>query len=311
MTDLRLIDEVFNLSNHIMKTTKHVRLNSGRMTDCVEAMLKEPREEKQVDDKKINMSDNTTSNIILEELVADSVNYCYWQFNSGYRPIDAGSTKMRNLLDSNFESDRALMSNINLAAELRNFYSAMVRNRFPLMDKRLTHLNALTRCSLYQSASNMHSYESAKCVAMDMVDIVQGGYPMQTAFKNLVSRVDGFGEDPFLKRAILFFLQLNRILGLYEEEIKILPIPADYQVPKIMNGLGLFTYTPPLNEKIINGEHLQENGPEEMSIRAAAIQVASILGEETGWSPSEVDGWFFARRKNTNSPFHCCITSNY
>lgn len=48
-----------------------------------------------------------------------------------------------------------------------------------------------------------------------------------------------------------------------------------------------------------------------MEIRAATIKTALYISQQTGLSPSEVDGWFFTKRNEIKGPFHLCITSNY
>jgi hypothetical protein len=221
----------------------------------------------------------------------------------------AGSTKMRELLDQSFDAKKALHGRMDLIAQLREFYRAMMINRFPLMDKRREHLYALARPFLSYGATNAHADYSGS-VAHILVHWITEGVDVHTALKFLITEVDGFGDDPFLKRAFLFFLQLNRILGIYKE-VKEFPIPADYQVPKMLHHYNILKYSPELEKKIISGVHLQENSPEEMAIRAAAILACQQLGEETGWSASNIDGWFFIRRRQVDGPFHLCITSNY
>jgi hypothetical protein len=178
------------------------------------------------------------------------------------------------------------------------------------MEKRLIHLNALARRNYILPATSRTVYKGDP-IAFQMVDMIAQRRDFQSVFHFLITYIDGFGDDPFLKRAILFFLQLNRIFGIYDDEIKDLPIPADYQVPKMMHSMGIINYSHRITFKISNGHHFQENSPEEMSIRAATIIAARQLGVLTGMSPADVDGWFFMQRKECSDPFHLCITSNY
>ena len=151
------------------------------------------------------------------------------------------------------------------------------------------------------AATNASPHQTDHSVAHILVNWIANGVNLDKALDFLITEVDGFGDDPFLKRAFLFFLQLNRILGLYEDEVKEFPVPADYQVPKMLNHYKIIEYSDVLQNKIDLGIHLTENGPEEMAIRAATIIACQKLGEITGWSASDVDGWFFIRRKEPTS----------
>lgn len=294
---------------------EHVSINYQALETVANDMLANPMPEKQVDKHKIKQKIDASSKegqeIILKELVSDSINYCYWLCDAGTRPNGSGSTRMRELLERSFNANLAMRGRLDLVAQLRNFYRAMLINRFPLMDKRREHLYALTRPLTMYGETNNSPHHTSNSVAHILVGNISRGWPMDKALDFLITEVDGFGDDPFLKRAFLFFLQLNRILGIYEDEVKHLPVPADYQVPKMLRFYGVLDYSSELKQKIYDGVHLPENGPEEMAIRAATILACRALGDVTGWPASDVDGWFFIRRKKSDSPFHLTITGNY
>jgi hypothetical protein len=304
-------NHIFDMSNKILEQTPHVHINTKALVSVAEEMVKSPMIKKQVDAKYISMERESIQEIVLKELVADSINYCYWQYNSEYRPNGAGSSLMRNILDESFDAKLAMHSNIDLEYQLRNFYRCLMVERFPLMDKRLQHLTALTRQMPMIAETARSASHIGQSVGRLFTEMVCDDMTFNTLFKFLITEIDGYGDDPFLKRASLFFLQLNRILGMFPTEIRELPIPADYQVPKMMWSYSLIQYSPELERKIFFGEHLIENSPEEMALRAAAVVVGFQLAIRTGWSPSDVDGWFFIRRNECQKPFHLCITSNY
>jgi hypothetical protein len=303
------------MSQKILDLSNDVHIDTSRLVETAQRMTHNPPLKKQVDDnivkKPVDLNSKEAQGIILKELVSDAVNYCYWQFSSKYRPNDAGSTRMRELLEQSFDPDLAIISTADLTAQLRDFYRAMMINRFPLMDKRLQHLIALARPFIMKGASSRRAYNSKQPVSLLFVQMITENFPFERLFNFLITEIDGYGDDPFLKRACLFFIQLNRILGLFEEEVKVFPIPADYQVPNMLFHHGVLVYSPVLEHKIATGTHLEENGPEEMAIRAGTIVAGKELGERTGWSSSDVDGYFFTRRHHVNSLFHLCITSNY
>lgn len=312
---MQVIEHVFDMSQKILDLSNNVHIDTARLEETAHRMIKNPPLEKQVDDHKVKdvlyLNSIEAQEIILKELVSDAVNYCYWQFSSKYRPNGAGSTRMRELLEQSFDPKLAVLSSANLTAQLRDFYRAMMINRFPLMDKRLQHLMALTRPLVMVGASNRRAYIGERPVGHEFVQMIREGFKFKTLFKFLITEIDGYGDDPFLKRACLFFIQLNRILGLFEDEVKVFPLPADYQVPNMLFHHGVLVYSPVLEHKIATGTHLEENGPEEMAIRAGTIVAGKELGKLTGWSSSDVDGYFFTRRHHVNSLFHLCITSNY
>jgi len=313
---MKISNHIFDMSKRILDLSPNVHINMAILGDVAKKMSDSPMVEKQVDDHKlakvIGLDSSEAQAIILKELVSDSVNYCYWQFSSDYRPNGAGSTKMRSLLEQSFNAEIAMRSNLNFESQIREFYRAMMINRFPLMDKRLQHLTALTRPITMIGATNQNAFHSNECVGRLITRMICEEYSFEHVFDFLETEIDGYGDDPFLKRASLFFLQLNRILGLYPDECKLLPIPADYQVPKMLYFYGILEYAPVLEHKVMTSQHLEENGPEEMAIRAGAVVAGFELAIRTGWSPADVDGWFFSRRNEPkNLPFHLCITSNY
>jgi hypothetical protein len=312
---IEAIDYVFKLSEDIVNQANHVTLNEAKIKEFAEFMKSEPMKEKQVDKHKIkveNYTENEKKCIILNELVADSINYCYWQYNSRIRPFGAGSTRMREILDTFFDAEHAFVNDINFEYQIRQFIKALQRNRFPMMKERIENLDALCIPYIMRGASTyMSAYAYANVAITFTKMVVSGEYSFPFLFDFLITEIDGYGDDPFLKRACLFFLQLNRILGMFEEWVKDFPVPADYQVPKLMHYHGLFDYSPKLTTMIDNGNHLEENGPMEMEIRAATVHTGKLLCDEIGWPASNVDGWFFTRRNECQDPFHLCKTSNY
>lgn len=312
---MEISNHIFKMSKTILNQSPHVTIKWGRLSEVAKEMSQFPLLDKQVDDHKlaqvIGLGSKESQDIILKELVSDSVNYCYWQFSSDYRPNNAGSTRMRELLEDSFNANLAMHSNMDFEAQIRNFYRAMMINRFPLMNKRLQHLTALTRPLVMVGETGRHAFHSSECVGRTMTRMVCEEFSFKHLFNFLITEVDGYGDDPFLKRASLFFLQLNRILGLYPDECAMLPIPADYQVPKMLMHYKIVEYSATLEHQVMTGQHLQENSPKEMAIRAAAVVCGFELAIRTGMSPADVDGWFFSRRNESELPFHLCITSNY
>ena len=121
----------------------------------------------------------------------------------------------------------------------------------------------------------------------------------------------GYGKDLFLKRAFLFIIQMYRRLGLFKDEIHKIPVPADYQIPKMLRMLGCIKYNYPLDLMVADGRLISEGSLLECEIRAATIVVCKKIADLAGCSCADVDTYLFANRKTCRDPFHLTVTTNY
>jgi hypothetical protein len=129
--------------------------------------------------------------------------------------------------------------------------------------------------------------------------------------QKMVSLFPGFASDMFLKRASLFFIQLFRRFGWFAEDLNNLHVPADYQVPKMLNHYGCIIYAEDLTDAIENNTIIEKHSQAECEIRAATVLAIKKLCDLTGWNVAEVDGYFFTRRHDATNPFHLTITTDY
>ena len=127
----------------------------------------------------------------------------------------------------------------------------------------------------------------------------------------MVQLFPGYASDIFLKRACLFFAQLNRKFGWFEKDMYDLPVPADYQVPKMLEHHRILQYDVSLQQAIDDESQIPKGSLVECEIRAATIVACRQLGKETGWSMPQIDGYFWLRRKEATNPFHLTVTSDY
>jgi hypothetical protein len=127
----------------------------------------------------------------------------------------------------------------------------------------------------------------------------------------MVQIFPGYASDIFLKRAMLFFAQLNRKFGWFEEALKTAPVPADYQVPKMLEHYGILDYDEDLYFAIENEIQIPKGSLAECEIRAGTIISCMLLCRETGWGMPDVDGYFWLRRKEAQNPFHLTVTTDY
>ena len=90
-----------------------------------------------------------------------------------------------------------------------------------------------------------------------------------------------------------------------------MPVPADYQIPKMLEGMGCINYNYILSEKIQNGELIPAGSIEECEIRAATMLAGKRLAELSGKTMCDIDTYLWLKRKEVDKPFHLTITTNY
>jgi hypothetical protein len=244
----------------------------------------------------ITNEDGSISFLMLYELIANSINYCYWYGNNVFRPRGASSVKMYSLLTDSFEEMDKLektgtySEKLKLEIIIEKLIKKLSRERFPLLEQRIKHLNELLKkpIAAYDGTSKIE----------EMLDYIITSFP-------------GYAQDLFLKRALLYIIQLNRLCGVFEDEMNTVPVPADYQVPKMLNHFGCIVYSLDLSERIRQGILIPEGSLEECEIRASTIKVCGMLAIEANCKPSDVDTYLWTKRKQCNKPFHLTITTNY
>lgn len=108
----------------------------------------------------------------------------------------------------------------------------------------------------------------------------------------------GFGQDPFRKKAILaiqmFAGWLDGRPGPATPIAYDLPIPSDYQIPRILAWKGAIEVSDAFAAKIRNTDALLDASSEEvMHMRAAAALVAHALAQAADVTDDVVDGALF------------------
>jgi len=284
---MKLVEDVFEIAESFMKDSKYVKLNESRIKEMSDTMLTAGKPTFPIPDVK-----DPFKGIVLE-MVAASVNYCYWYGRPDIRPCGASSTRMYELLMNcffDFEYTDHFKECLN------RFGRALSINRFPLLQERINHLKEL------------------EFSAMDMCFNIE--YRHSTGnitefFTDLVEYIPGFGSDIFLKRASLFFIQLFRRFGWFANDLNLLHVPADYQIPKMLEHYNCIQYHKSLKQAILDHQLIPKNSLQECEIRAATIMAIKKMCEITKWNVAEVDGFFFTRRHDCTNPFHLTITTDY
>jgi len=252
--------------------------------------------------------------LVLYELIANSINYCYWYGRSDIRPNGASATKMYELLDASFrevlKDEIEALSHPGVYLDLqsiknliaKDFAKRLVIERFPMLGQRAAHLKEIKNLNFDKTFLPLiERYKNGK-----------GCGEVEEWIEILVQNIPGFAADPFLKRAILFVMQLYRGTGFFgEEQIKKLPVPADYQIPKMLRYLGCIQYETSLLRSVMKGDLIPEGSQMECEIRAATIVVCSMIAEEAKCTCEVVDTYLWSKRNECKEPFHLTVTANY
>ena len=293
-----MISSVYEVSKEFMKNPQWVEIDYEQVYKIANAMISTGVSQF----PRIPEKDRKDRSIISQELVASSINYCYWYGKSTIRPNNSSSTKMYELVEQSFSNYDPFSADTSFKACVSRLTKRLATNRFPLLEERVKHLTEVAMVGEHIVQEIHRGFINNQCKPeTDGYRFVQ---PM-------IELLPGFASDIFLKRLSLFFLQLYRKLGYYESMMEYLPVPADYQVPKMLKHFGCISYHPVLDAMVQNNDHISKGSLKECEIRAATVIVCQELQKETGWNISDIDSWLWLRRKECNDPFHLTITTDY
>lgn len=104
----------------------------------------------------------------------------------------------------------------------------------------------------------------------------------------------GFGGDPFLKKAILALqLTASHAAARGEKVSCDLPIPSDYQIPRVLTWLGVIGLTESFTGKLRAGNLINVESDEVTAFRAAAIVACADIAAAAGVEDRIVDELLF------------------
>lgn len=240
------------------------------------------------------------------ELIADSVNYQYWYGKHDVRPNKACANEMYELLNLSFsfvEREFYPAKGWDVCQEAcKIFIEYLSLARFPNIENRIKHVREVNSL-IIDGGMDTIRYLSNK--------IINNNISVNEFLTIIISKLPGYAEDLFLKRSFLLPIMLYRRVQWFKDEIGIIPIPADYQIPKMLEGLGCIGYDYVLSEKIQDGELIPAGSLEECEIRAATMLAGRRLAELSGHTMCDVDTYLWLKRKEIDKPFHLTITTNY
>ena len=127
-----------------------------------------------------------------------------------------------------------------------------------------------------------------------------------------------FKQDLFFKKGIFAVMitgrmlpELKELYPAYKTVLQQLPVPADYQIPKMLRHYGLIEFSDELASLVDNSVPLSENSEMELNIRATTVLACEMLAQGNDCSVDVVDAYLFMKRKERDALHHLCVTERY
>lgn len=203
--------------------------------------------------------------------------------------VDGSGSRALQLWIDKLKTD-SILPGVNVADLTRQESTLLY---LPLLDRIPFKMERHDVCMEFTSTNRMMALHSILSHAGR-----DGIYRFDLCHADALARIypAGFGQDPFRKKAILAFTTFSGHLASRGIPVKsALPIPADYQLPRIFQWLGVLTAGSEIMTAI-NGERLLDPlSPEVMTLRAGAIVAAADLAALAGTDDYLVDTTLFTR----------------
>jgi len=285
----RLISEVRHMSLDFTGEGMPVSVNEEGIRNLADKMVADGKMPFNVE----STGDLNQASSILIDLIASAINYCFWYGRYDFVPTK--HERSYSMYDIVINAVRDHFQGYVDHEVVNAIIERLTFDRYPLLEDRIRHILEVS----------IGTQEFVMFVIMNKQNDVR------IVLHELVRRYSGFASDMFLKRAFLFVIQLNRKLGYFEDSINTIPVPADYQVPKMLEHFGCIKYTEDLKSKINSHTMIPKSSIEEVSIRSGTILACDWLSDLTGWTRAEVDAWLWLKRRECDKPFHLTITTDY
>lgn len=122
---------------------------------------------------------------------------------------------------------------------------------------------------------------------------------------------ESFG-DPYLKKIQLAFFEIFELMKIKYPRLQLdVTVAADYQIPKVLNGLSILEYSNGLKNKIRNHIILYEGSEEEKAIRSASILACEEISKYHNIPIPLLDKYLWEERNKFTENFHLTITKRY
>lgn len=253
-----------------------------------------------------NIEAGDIKRLIIYELLACSINYCYWYGNPNIRPNGSSSTKLYKIMDEAFSPENNVSTygddfwERQIGMWLIVIECRMVEERFPLLKERWDHLRKTKALDIV--ANTIH-----QTIQEDKMDENK----LHALYGAIMKNIPSYCDDLFLKRVSLFFIMLYRRMGLLKDVIHLIPCPIDYHIPNMLRHYQLIRYNEELAGVIERKELIPKCSRMETEIRAASLLMTRKVAEACDTTPTDVDTFLFLNRKKAETPFHLTITTDY
>lgn len=247
----------------------------------------------------------TEEEIIRYALLVNSINHQFWDVSGGEFERYANNGKVGAL---------AMMDGLSRWVESAGSLGAMEADLPVSEDQVKKFFGPIPDPAGRAAALTEALGPQGKAAAQRMAESLAKGATWGVAVAAEISAFLPIGfEDPFLKKSQLCLWMAKGMLevrgfGPIDTDLTCF---ADYQIPKVLRGLGILEYEAGLAKKVDDGSLLESCGEEERAIRAATIVACERIAQEKKVSPAQLDFWLWTKRNETPALFHRTKTRRY
>lgn len=233
----------------------------------------------------------------------NSINYRFWdiqdnQFIRYQYDNHVGALALNQgfigLYDELFQSDFDLSL---LTIDMLRFYFG----NMPDIEQRVVILKEVFQSSLFEQVFELiEEYRQTSSLNTDLAYKISQLLPLSY-------------HDPYLKKIQLALYEIAISYQLRDYSINCdVTVAADYQIPKVLEGLGVLTYSEELSYKIAHYIPLPSQGEEERALRSATILACEQISQEHEISIPALDRYLWLGRNHfSNKNFHLTYTTHY
>lgn len=311
-----MVEKTWQIVNQFTKNPSHVMIRDHGIDFLVKA-IKEYLKNKHANIRKeypkwmneVDLQGISKDYLVTSyEFILDSINYNFWYGKHDIRSNGSSAHELSKMLDHVFTlaiqheyRPKKLCSNVIYGMKI-----LLSTNRYPNLENRLKHLDEVHRTFYNDNNEYTWFFKFVEDIESNGSDI-----SINWVLENLISYYPTYASDMFLKRAFLFVISMYRRLGIFYNQINDVPIPADYQIPKMLLFYGAIHYESCLLNKVKNHVLIPSGSLEECEIRASSILACKLIADQAGCSMADVDSFLFSNRKVCQEPFHLTITTDY
>lgn len=226
-----------------------------------------------------------------------SLQYCFFIGNAHIRFDGIDSFWVMRMLDDIFKQHN-VVSVKDIYKTKESIIDALIGSNITLLRSRVETVEEVFKKLDFIEYGNVYADINASIVQL----------------KKLVC----FKQDIFFKKGLFAIMITGRMLPklkvlypTYKVDIDRLPVPADYQIPKMLRHFGLIEFDSKLTIMMDSNIQLMENSEIELNIRAATVLACEMLAEVNSCSVDIVDGYLFMKRKECDALHHLCVTESY